>query len=88
MNILIVEESELLMQIIFQSIGKTESSIVKGLKSLNEVERELDNSKHDIIILNSKISANENNKLINLIRKEDKFVYIIVISSENKFKLY
>lgn len=82
MNILIIEESELLMQIILQSIEKTESSTIKGLKYLDEVEKELRNSKYDIIILNSKISANENNKLINLIRQEDKFIYIIVISSE------
>lgn len=82
MNILIIEESELLMQIIIQSINKTNDSQVKGLKYLDEIEKELKNSKYDIIILNSKANANENNKLINLVREADKFVYIVVISSE------
>lgn len=82
MNILIIEDSELLMQIIIQSIDKTYDSQVKGLKYLNEIEKELKKSKYDIIILNSKVNANENNKLINLVRKADKFIYILVISSE------
>ncbi len=82
MNILIIEESELLMQIIIQSIDKTDNSQVKGVKYLDDIEKELKNSKYDIIILNSKVSANENNRLINLIRQTDKFVYILVISSE------
>jgi len=82
MNILIIEESELLMQIIIQSIDKTDNSQVKGVKYLDDIEKELKNSKYDIIILNSKVNANENNRLINLIRQTDKFVYILVISSE------
>lgn len=70
------------MQIIIQSIDKTDNSQVKGVKYLDDIEKELKNSKYDIIILNSKVNANENNRLINLIRQTDKFVYILVISSE------
>ena len=82
MNILIIEESELLMQIIFQSVTTLKTSTINSVKNFYEVNERLKNNKYDIIILNSKITANENNELIKFIRDKDKAVYIILVSTE------
>ena len=82
MNILIIEESELLMQIIFQSVATLKTSTINSVKNFDEVNERLKNNKYDIIILNSKITANENNELIKFIRDKDKAVYIILVSTE------
>ena len=82
MNILIIEESELLMQIIFQSVTTLKTSTINSVKNFDEVNERLKNNKYDIIILNSKITANENNELIKFIRDKDKAVYIILVSTE------
>lgn len=82
MKVLIFEESELLTEIIYNSIEMIDNLMSKKIKKFDEAKYEIDNDNFDIVILNSKISSNNNNSIIEYIRENNKAVYIMVISSE------